>query len=133
MFDAVVNFAFLFGIAVLPYSVQTFLRFKFVFASFAVYAGDFSLILLALAILRVRNLRQRRDDPDLKGRLRDWRRALVQFFLAVLLIGFLVALALHNGTFAEGMRSLEGYAIAAFLLIVFFTRLFARRLPAFLF
>lgn len=53
MFDAIVNFAFLFGIAVLPYTVQTFLRFKFVFASFAIYAGNFSLILLTLAILRV--------------------------------------------------------------------------------
>ncbi len=78
MFDAIVNFIFLFAIAVLPYAVQTFLRFQLVFASFAIYVADFSLILFTLAILRVRNLRQRRDDPDLASRLRDWRRSVIQ-------------------------------------------------------
>lgn len=132
MFDAIVNFVFLFAIAVLPYAVQTFLRFQLVFASFVIYVGDFSLILLTLAILRVRNLTQRRDDPDLASRERDWRRSLLQFFLVILMSCFLIALGSYKGTFAEGMRALEWYALAGFFLIVFITRSAFRRLPAFL-
>ncbi len=132
MFDAIVNFVFLFAIAVLPYSVQTFLRFQLVFASFAIYVADFSLILFTLAILRVRNLRQRRDDPDLASRLRDWRRSVIQLLLVVLMSSFLFALGLHKGTYAEAMRSLDWYPVAGFVLIVCTTRFAIRGLPAFL-
>jgi len=112
--------------------VQTFLRFRLVFASFAIYVADFSLILLTLAILRVRNLRQRRKDPDLTSRLRDWRRSVIQLLLVILMGWFLAALGLHRGTFAEGLRSLDWYALAGFGLIVFTTRSTIRGLPAFL-
>ncbi len=50
MFDATLNFVFLFGIAVLPYAVECFLRFRLVFASFALYVGDFALILVSLRL-----------------------------------------------------------------------------------
>jgi uncharacterized membrane protein len=77
-FDAIVNFVFLFAIAVLPYALQTFLRYKSYLASFTLYVGDFSLI---LSLLRVRSLQQRRGDSDVAERLRDWRRSLMQFGL----------------------------------------------------
>jgi uncharacterized membrane protein len=132
MFDAIVNFVFLFAIAILPYAVQTFLRFRLLFPSFALYVGDVSLILITLAILRTRSLRQRRDDPDVEGRMRDWRRSLLQFGLALLLSGFLLALFDRGGSFQAGLRDLDAYAVGGFLVLVAITRLFIRRLPAFL-
>src|SRR6267143_2314817 len=69
--DVIVNFIFLLGIAVLPYSVQTFLRFANAPNVVVLYLGDFALILTALATLRWRALRQRREDPDTEMRLRE--------------------------------------------------------------
>jgi uncharacterized membrane protein len=132
MFDAIVNFVFLFAIAILPYAVQTFLRFRLLFPSFALYVGDVSLILVTLAILRTRSLRQRRDDPDVEGRMRDWRRSLLQFALALFLSGFLLALFRRGGSFQAGLSDLDEYAVGGFLALVAITRLFVRRLPAFL-
>jgi len=77
--DMVVNFAFLFGIAILPYAVQTFLRFEMQRAPFSIYIGDVVLVLTTLSFLRTRGLRQRRGDPDEEGRLNDWRRTVAQF------------------------------------------------------
>jgi hypothetical protein len=57
-----------FAIAILPYAVQTFLRFERYLPSFTLHLADLSLILLTLSILRVRILRQRRADPDLVSR-----------------------------------------------------------------
>ena len=85
-FDAVVNFIFLFAVAILPYAVQAFVRFGSSFAPFALYLCTFSLILGTLSILRLRGLQQRRDDPDLKGRLREWRRSVVQILLALAMV-----------------------------------------------
>src|SRR5215831_3617393 len=85
-FDAVLNFVFLFAIAVLPYSLQTFLRFQGYLPSFTLYVGDFSLILVSLSALRIRSLRQRREDPDLEDRLREWRRSLIQLVVCLLLL-----------------------------------------------
>jgi uncharacterized membrane protein len=74
----VVNFMFLFGIAILPYAVQTFLRFQLQLMPFSLYLGDLVLVLTTLSFLRMRGLRQRRADPDEEGRLRDWRRSVAQ-------------------------------------------------------
>ena len=74
----VVNFMFLFGIAILPYAVQTFLRFQLQLTPFSLYLGDLVLVLTTLSFLRMRGLRQRRADPDEEGRLRDWRRSVAQ-------------------------------------------------------
>jgi uncharacterized membrane protein len=131
-FDAVVNFVFLFGIAILPYALQTFLRFKLYLPSFTLYVGDFSLILLSLALLRVRSLRQRRTDPDLADRLRDWRRSLMQFGVAFLMGALLLALYYRGGTFEAGMRQYDLYVVGAFVLITLLSRGGVRRLPAFL-
>src|ERR1700704_3596073 len=67
--DVIVNFIFLLGIAVLPYSVQTFLRFANAPNVIVLYLGDFALVLAALATLRWRALRQRREDPEVEMRL----------------------------------------------------------------
>ena len=76
--DMVVNFMFLFGIAILPYAVQTFLRFQVHLMNFSLYLGDLVLVLTTLSFLCMRGLRQRRADPDEEGRLRDWRRSVAQ-------------------------------------------------------
>ena len=123
---------FLFAIAVLPYSLQTFLRFKLYLPSFSLYVGDFSLILLSLAVLRVRSLQQRRDDPNLADRLRDWRRSLMQFGVAFLMAGLLLALHYHGGSFESAMSDYDLYVVGAFLLIILLTRSAVRRLPGFL-
>jgi len=131
-FDAIVNFVFLFAIAVLPYALQTFLRYKSYLASFTLYIGDFSLILLSLSLLRVRSLQQRRGDSDVAERLRDWRRSLMQFWVAILLGALLLALHYHAGTFESGMREYDIYVLGAFVLISLLTRRGVRRLPGFL-
>ena len=130
-FDAIVNFVFLFGIAILPYAVQTFLRFRLELPSFALYLGDFSLILVTLSILRVRSLMQRRD-PDLADRLQAWRRSVVQVVLALLLVSLLLVLRLRGGSFEAGLRESDGYVLGAFAIIAVLSRFAIRRLPAFL-
>ncbi len=112
--------------------MQTFLRFTFSIPSFGIYVGDFSLILLTLSILRVRSLRQRRDDPDVADRLRGWRRSLIQFALALLLAGMMLALQRHGGTLRSGLRDVDGYMLALFAATVLLFRTFVRRLPGFL-
>lgn len=130
--DTVVNFIFLFAIAILPYSLQTFLRFQLFFPSFALYAGDFVLLLASLAFLRIRSLRQRRTDPDLVDRLRQWRRSLTQLGVALLLAGLVIALKLHGGDFAQAMSSFDIYFLVAFIACVVFTQKGVWRLPRFL-
>jgi hypothetical protein len=112
--------------------LQTFLRFKLYLPSFTLYVGDFSLILLSLALLRVRSLRQRRTAPDLADRLRDWRRSLMQFGVAFLMGALLLALYYLGGTFEAGMRQYDLYVVGAFVLITLLSRGGVRRLPAFL-
>jgi uncharacterized membrane protein len=90
--DVIVNFIFLLGIAVLPYSVQIFLRFSAAPHVIVLYLGDFALVLAALATLRWRALRQRRDDPDADVRLREWRGTVRQYILVLVIIAFLIAM-----------------------------------------
>ncbi len=131
-FDAVVNFIFLFAIAILPHSLQTLLRFELSAPSFSLYVCDFALIFLSLTTLRVRGLWQRRHGPNLEDRLRDWRRSVTQFAIAVLMLAFLCALRLYNGTLREAMNALDLYVVGAFLLILVGVRRFVKRLPGFL-
>jgi uncharacterized membrane protein len=131
-FDAVVNFVFLFAIAILPYSLQTLLRFELSAPSFSLYVCDFALIFLSLATLRVRSLTQRRGEADLDDRLRGWRRSLIQFAIAVLMLAFLGALRLHGGTLRDAMNALDLYVVGAFVVIIGGVRKLVTGLPRFL-
>ena len=132
MFDAIVNFVFLFAIAILPYTVQTFLRFSLSIPSFTLYLGDFSLILATLATLRVRSLRQRRGAADRDERLRDWRRAITQLAFALFFCLLLFAVYRHGGNLRSAPRHLDIYIAVAFCLTLLSIRIGLRRLPAFL-
>ncbi len=132
MFDAVVNFVFLFAIAILPFAVQAFVRFGTSLAPFGLYLCTFSLILGTLSLLRIRGLRQRRDAPDLADRLRDWRRSVLQILLAFLMVTIVFVLWQHGGTLQVGLRDLDLYLLGAFAAVIVGSRLLVRRLPAFL-
>lgn len=132
MFDAIVNFVFLFAIAILPYAVLTFLRFNSALASFALYLLTFAIILLSLSVLRVRSLLQRRRDPDVADRLRAWRRSVTQVLLAVSLVVLLLVLERHGGTLQAALRELDFYILAGFAVVVILVRKLVTRLPAFL-
>lgn len=131
-FDIVVNFVFLFAIAILPFAVQAFLRFGTSLAPFGLYLGTFSVIISALAILRVRGLEQRRDDPDVAGRLKEWRRSLTQFLSALLMWATVLALWVHGGTLQVGLRDLDGYLLGGIAAVFLANRALIRRLPVFL-
>ena len=126
--DVIVNFVFLLGIAVLPYSVQVFLRFTTASHAIVLYLGDFALIMAALATLRWRALRQRRDDPDVEVRLREWRGTVRQYILVVIIVGFLFAM--NAELFPPG--KFFSFLPAAILIVTLGTRMSVRRLPAFL-
>jgi len=131
-FDMVVNFVFLFGIAILPYAVQTFLRFKMLLLPFSLYLGDLILVLTTHAILRVRGLRQRRANSDEEGRLRDWRRSVAQLAGAAGAACLLVAMHRPGADFQTDLRLFGGYAIPGIVVLVLLVRRMIRRLPAFL-
>ena len=126
--DVIVNFVFLFGIAVLPYAVQTFLRFQTGRNSIILYLGDFALILTALATLRWSALRQRRNDEDTDVRLREWRGTVRQYTIVTIIVIFLIAM--NAGMVpAEKFFSLLPLAL---VVVTLFIRLAVRRLPSFL-
>ena len=126
--DVIINFVFLLGIAVLPYVVQTFLRFPAARSVIALYLGDFAFILAALATLRWRALRQRRDDPDADVRLREWRGTVRQYTLISVIIGFLFAM---NAELIPAEKFFS-FLPAAIFVVSLGTRLSVRRLPRFL-
>jgi uncharacterized membrane protein len=126
--DVIVNFVFLFGIAVLPYAVQTFLRFNNGFNSIVLYLGDFALILSALAALRGSALWQRRNDEDVDARVREWRGTVRQTILVLMIVLFLTAA--NAGIIpTEKFFPLLPAAIVVITLVV---RSTVRRLPRFL-
>lgn len=130
--DMVVNFAFLFGIAILPYAVQTFLRFEQQLTPFSLYLGDLILVLTTLSFLRLRGLRQRRSDPDEEGRLRDWRRTVAQLSVVVMVAGLLAVMNRPTANFQTDLRFFGSYAIPGIIAVAFLVRRGIRRLPAFL-
>jgi len=127
-FDVIVNFIFLFGLASLPYALQTFLRFGTEPKSLDLYFGDIALILATLSTLRLRGLRQRGRALDETTRLGEWRRVIGQFTLALILALLLVAMAI--GWIAP--RTLFGAPALVIAAFVFALRRIIRRLPAFL-
>lgn len=131
-FDMVVNFVFLFAIAILPYSVQTFLRFQMARPSFTLYLGDLCLVLTTLSILRVRGLRQRRENAADDGRLSDWRRSLAQLTIAAACTVFLIALQRPDANFGTDVRAFGLYVAPLIIVIVHFVRRAVRQLPSFL-
>jgi uncharacterized membrane protein len=126
--DVIVNFIFLLGIAVLPYAVQTFLRFTSGREAIILYFGDFALIFAALATLRWRALQQRRGDEEPDIRLREWRGTVRQYCIVLLIAVFLVAMS------AGLLPSEKFYTVvpAAFILVTLIARVSVRRLPKFL-
>lgn len=130
--DRVVNFMFLFGIAILPYAVRPFLRFQMLLPPFSLYLGDLSLVLTTLSFLRVRGLIQRRADPDEDGRLRDWRRSVAQLVGAAAAACLLAAMHRPGADFQTDLRLYGSYAIPGIVVLVPLVRRGVRRLPAFL-
>jgi len=127
-FEVVVNFIFLFGLASLPYALQTFLRFGGEPKSLDLYFGDIALILATLSTLRLRGLRQRGRALDESTRLREWRRVVGQYTLAFILALVVVATAIGWIT----PRTLFGMPALVIAIFVFALRRIIRRLPAFL-
>lgn len=130
--DMVVNFIFLFGIAILPYAVQTFLRFEMQLVPFSLYIGDVVLILTTLSFLRLRGLWQRRGDADDAGRLRDWRRTVAQFAVAVMAAGLMAIMHRPGADFQTDLRRFGLYAIIGIVLFSLLAPRGIRRLPGFL-
>ena len=126
--DVIINFVFLLGIAVLPYAVQTFLRFTLGRNAIVLYFGDFALVFAALATLRWRALRQRRGHDDREVRLREWRSSVRQYTIVLIIVGFLIG---TNGkTFPN--EKLLALVPAVLITVTLFARVAVRRLPAFL-
>ncbi len=126
--DVIVNFIFLLGIAVLPYVVQTFLRFAPASNVIVLYLGDFAVIHTALATLRWRALRQRRNDPDGDIRVREWRGTVRQYILVLVIVAFLFAM---NAQLVPAKKFFS-YLPAMLVIVTLGTRLSVRRLPGFL-
>jgi uncharacterized membrane protein len=126
--DVVINFVFLFGIAIMPYSVQTFLRFMPGLDAILLYFGDFALIFAALATLRWRALLQRRGDPDIGLRLKEWRETVRQLAIVLIVVVSLVAVR------GEWIRrdNFKTLVPAAFVIAIVVTRFSVRELPKFL-
>jgi len=126
--DVIINFVFLLGIAVLPYAVQTFLRFTSDPDATALYFGDLSLVFAALATLRWRALLQRRGDPDPALRLPEWRATVRQYTLFLVIITSLIATrvgAIPREKFYPSLAVIFGA-------VTFLARFAVRRLPRFL-
>jgi uncharacterized membrane protein len=130
--DMVVNFMFLFAIAILPYAVQIFLRFQFQRMPFSIYLGDVVIIFATLSFLRVRSLRQRRADSDEEGRLGDWRRTAVQVTVATSVACLLAAMHRPGADFKTDLRLFGTYAIPGIIVLALLVRRSVRRLPGFL-
>jgi uncharacterized membrane protein len=130
--DMVVNFVFLFGIVILPYAVQIFLRFQLQLMPFSLYLGDFILVLTTLSFLRMRCLWQRRTDPDLEGRLSDWRRTVAQLAVAAMATSLLAVMHRPGADFQRDLRLFGSSALPGIVVAVFLVRRGVRRLPAFL-
>ena len=126
--DVVINFIFLLGIAILPYAVQTYLRFARGREPLMLYFGDVALVFAALATLRWRALLQRRGDADRDVRLREWRATVRQYTIVLVIVGSLIAMGV-GGIPREKFYSAAG---AAFVVGTVLTRFSVQRLPRFL-
>ena len=126
--DVVINFIFLLGIAILPYAVQTYLRFTNGRDALVLYFGDFALVFAALATLRWRALLQRRGGPDTDLRLREWRATVRQYTIVAVIAGSLIAMSMG----AIPKERFYSAAAGSFLVVTLVTRFAVKRLPRFL-
>jgi uncharacterized membrane protein len=126
--DVIVNFIFLLGIAVMPIAVQTFLRFTTGRNAIVLYFGDFALVFAALATLRWRALLQRRGNPDVDLRTREWRGTVRQYTIVLVIVACLIGMAVG----AIPQEKFYSSVPAAFIVISVLTRFAVRRLPGFL-
>jgi uncharacterized membrane protein len=127
-FEVATNFVFLFALAGLPYALQTFLRFPAEPAAVALYLGDFSLIFVALATLRLRGLLQRPVELDNTARLRDWRRVIIQYVVAAIMVGMISATI---GQVIDPRRPFELLG-GVIIVVAMLVRTLVRRVPGFL-
>jgi uncharacterized membrane protein len=123
--DVAINFVFLLGIAVMPYAVQIFLRFTSGLDAITLYFGDFALVFAALATLRCRALLQRRGEPDVNVRLKEWRETVRQYGIVLIIVICLIAMR------AELLPRDRFYTLvpAVFIVVMVAARLAVRRLP----
>jgi len=126
--DVFVNFVFLLGIAILPYALQTYLRFAGGHDALILYFGDCTLVFAALATLRLRALLQRRGDSDPELRLREWRATVRQSTIALVIAGCLIAMGL--GVILT--ESFFSVGAGVFVAVVLVSRVAVKRLPPFL-
>lgn len=124
----VMNFLFLFGLALLPYALQTFIRFQVEPAALCLYLGDLALIFVCLATLQLSGLLQRDPEMDDSVRLREWRRSVSQYLIVLIMLASIVIVA----TGGIGRR-VPGEVFAGIILFIAIgTRRFIRRVPSFL-
>ncbi len=126
--DVIINFIFLFGIAILPYALQTYLRFARGREALMLYFGDCALVFAALATLRWRALLQRRGEPDRDMRLREWRATVRQYTIVLVISACLIAM----GAGAIPRENFYTAAAAAFVVVSLLSRFVIQRLPRFL-
>lgn len=130
--DIAVNFVFLFSIAILPYSVQVFLKFENVKGPFTLYMGNLSLVFVTLSLLRVSSLRQRRGDDDEADRLKGWKSSLTQCTVALLVAVGLVMLHSTEKSVREATRHVVPYLLALGVILIGCIKFKVKQLPAFL-
>jgi len=127
-FDVAVNFAFLLGVAVLPFALATFLRFKAEPTVIDLYFGDFALLLASMSTLRLSGLMHRRDALEGQRRLHDWQRVLAQVAIVAVMLTAVPVLRLRLVTPNTAL-----IFFAAFMATIAVTiRRTVRRLPRFL-
>ena len=126
--QVVTNFIFLFGLALLPYALQTFMRFTVEPAAIGLYFGDLALVFICVATMRLGGLLQRRADLDDAVRLRDWKRVVTQYLISSFMIAIVVAVA--NGRLSP--RIPFQFFFAAIAAIILAVRSMTRRVPKFL-
>lgn len=125
-FDVVVNFLFLFGLALLPYVLQTFIRFQLEPSALLLYLGDLSLIFTALATLQLRGLLRR--DPEMNDgvRLREFRRTVIQYVIVVVMVVTMVLVGVGR------VRIASEIPVGIMLFPVIGARRLIRNVPSFL-
>lgn len=126
--EVIVNFIFLFGLALLPYAVQTFIVAKRSPIALSFYFGDFALVMSALSVLRLRGLIAGAQDLSEEEKLRDWKRVIIQLGIS-LAMGAAVFALLNGWLLIDQAVTIFAPAMAGVILAI---RLVVRKLPGFL-
>jgi hypothetical protein len=88
-------------------------------------------VLTTLSILRVRGLRQRRENTNDETRLSDWRRSLVQFIIVAVCLAFLIFLQRPTADLRADMRVFGLYGVPVIVVLSVLARRI-RQLPTLL-